>query len=91
MKTTTKSNGNGESLSICGRQKDMNQSKTRGNSRSKSRNHGDKWWKNVKCYNCQEIGHTKIFCPKKIRGTKIKKNQKAKWLWLKMAKKVQMY
>ena len=71
-----KANRNGESLNIRGRQKEKNQNKARWKSRSKSRNHGDKWWKNVKCYSCQEVGHTKKFCPK--RNKKGKEQEKSK-------------
>ena len=42
MKTASTSNGSRESLNVGGRPNNRNQSKFRGKSRSKSRNHGDK-------------------------------------------------
>ena len=39
-----------------------------GKSRSKSRGERKKWWKKSKCYGCQEIGHTKKFCPKRKKN-----------------------
>ena len=72
MKTVTKGNGNGESLNVRGRPNNRNFGKGRGKSISKSKNLGEKWWKSVKCYNCQEIGHTKRFCPKKSKEGKDK-------------------
>lgn len=35
-----------------------------------SPNHRNKWWKNVKCFSYQEIGHMKTFCPKRSKKTK---------------------
>ena len=67
---TLKNNGIGESISVRGRHKDKNQYRGRSNTRSKSRNRGDKWRKKVKCFNCQEVGHTKRFCPKKKQENK---------------------
>ena len=58
----------GESLNIRGRPSGRNQTGYKGKSRSKSR--GDKWWKKVKCYSCQEFGHTNRFCPKKNKKNK---------------------
>ena len=59
MKNSQKTNGSGESLNVRGRPNNRNQSSNRGKLSSKSRGQGNKWWKKVKCYNCQEIGHTK--------------------------------
>ena len=70
MKAITKLNGNGESLKVRGRPNNRSHSKYEGKSRSKSKNHGEKWGKSVKCYNCQEIGNTKKFCPKKNKKAK---------------------
>ena len=66
--STSKKGSNGESLNIRGRQKERYQSRGRSKTRSKSRYRGDKWWKKLKCFECQEIGHTKRFCPKNKRG-----------------------
>lgn len=70
MKTTSKANGNRESLNVRGRQKERNQFKNKGKVISKSRTQGEKWWNNLRCFHCQEMGHTKKFCPKK--GKKVK-------------------
>ena len=70
IKTVSKINGDGESLNVRGSQFNKNQNNNRSKSRSKSRNHGEKWWKSIKCYNCQEIGHTKRFYPRKYKRSK---------------------
>ena len=36
----------------------------------------DKWWKKVKCYSYQEVGHTKKFCPKRSKKNKEQKELK---------------
>ena len=66
----SKNKRNGESLNIRCRQKENHQTKGRAKTRSKSGSCGDKWWKHVKCYGCQEVGHTKKFCPKKNKRNK---------------------
>ena len=76
IKTTNKPSENGESLNVRGRPNDINQNGARGKSRSKSKNPWNKWWKNVKCFSCQEIGHTKRFFPK--RNKKNKEHDEAK-------------
>ena len=74
VKNAIKPNGSGESLSVRWGPNSRNQNGNRGKSRSKSR--GDKWWKKVKCYICQEIGHTKKFCLEKGKKSKEQKEQK---------------
>ena len=68
--SASKTNGGDESLDVRGRQKDKNQNRGRSKTRSKSRNKGDKWWKSVKCFGCQEVGHTRRFCHKKNKRWK---------------------
>ena len=75
MKVTQKSNGNGESLNVRGRP-NYRDHKGRNKSRSKSRSHGEKWWKSLRCHICQEMGHTRRFCPK--RGKKDKEQEDTK-------------
>lgn len=75
-KPPSKTNRNGESLNVRGRQKERTFSKRKGKTCSKSRNSGnnDKWWKNLKCYTCHEVGHTRRFFPKRNKRPKEKED-----------------
>ena len=65
MKSTQKVNCTKESLIARGRPYNRFQNGNRNKSRSKSRGQGEKGWKEVRCFNYQEVGHTKRFCPKR--------------------------
>lgn len=79
MKTTKKPNGNGESLTVCGRSSNKNQNCGRNKSRSKSRGQGEKWWKKVKCLFVKKLGIPRDSVQRKAKEERIKRNLKVKW------------